>query len=374
MGKIKLLYALEAAGGGTLKHVTCLATRLSRNEFDITVVLPDEYYEQDTQSAVRQMRQHGIRVDVIPTVKRISPVMDVWALCRIYSYLGKRSFDIIHAHSSKAGVLFRLAAQWTGGVVVVYTPHCFYFTACSGLKRRFYAWVERFLAKRTHGIVISGTEQTALHWAQIRPIREIVVINNAIDPDEYSWENGLRVRRQWNIPDHHKIVVGVGRLVKQKNWEAFLETACEVLKRNVAVTFIIAGEGPHYKYLSRLAGCLGLSSNVRLCGYIEDMRPIYSMTDVFVSTSCWEGLPYAWLEALHFRLPMLIARTEGIEYLSSCPNIVCVPPNDPIRLCNEILRVTSDNYAGDTDGTVFPISVKHFVEHHRALYRRLRMT
>jgi hypothetical protein len=89
MKKKRLLYALESAGGGTLKHVTCLATRLNREEFDVTVVLPNEMYEADTQVAAGFMRQKGICVDTLLMPKRIS-WKDIQALCGICSYLQKK--------------------------------------------------------------------------------------------------------------------------------------------------------------------------------------------------------------------------------------------------------------------------------------------
>jgi len=182
MCKIKILYALESAGGGTLKHVVYLATRLDKNKFDVTVVLPDENYEKDTPAAVSVLRKCGVQVDIIPMVKWFSPINDIHIFLKTGSYLKNRRFDIVHAHSSKAGVLFRLAARWIRVPVVVYTPHCFHFTAHSGIKKWFYAGIERMLAKITDCVVISGTEQSALQKERIKPLREISVIDNAIDP------------------------------------------------------------------------------------------------------------------------------------------------------------------------------------------------
>jgi hypothetical protein len=86
----RLLYALESAGGGTLKHVVYLATMLDKDKFDITVVLPDEHYEKDTQKSVLLLRQHEVQVDVIPVVKCFSLFSDIHALYKIYSYLKSR--------------------------------------------------------------------------------------------------------------------------------------------------------------------------------------------------------------------------------------------------------------------------------------------
>ena len=366
MSKIKLLYALESAGGGTLKHVVYLATKLDKSKFDITVVLPDENYEKDTSNAVRLLRQSGIQIDIIPMVKRFSPISDMHALLKIRSYLKKRRFNIVHAHSSKAGALFRLAARWVRVPVVVYTPHCFHFTAHSGIKRWFYAGIERLLAKITDCVVVSGTELTALQKERIKPLREIAVIDNAIDPNEYQKMDAQHIRRLWNIPEHHRIIIGVGRLVKQKNWDMFLKTAALVLKHQNAVSFIIAGEGPQYCHLSEMINKLGIAVNVRLCGLQDDVSAVYSIADIFLSTSDWEGLPYTYLEALHFNIPMLISSTEGMEYFFKYTNAIPVPKGNCIWLCEKILKISATNKKNPS----LTFSISRFIQLHQELYCR----
>ena len=369
-----MLYALESAGGGTLKHVVYLATKLDKNKFDITIALPGKNYEKDTPIAILRLRQYGVQIDTIPMAKRLSPFSVISVLPKICSYLRVRRFDIVHTHSSKAGVLFRLAAKWMHVPVVIYTPHCFHFTAHSGFKRWFYAGIERMLAKITDCIVISGTEQTVLHKECIVPLKEISVIDNAIDPYEYKKMDVQSIRKEWNIPERHKIVVGVGRLAKQKNWEMFIKTAKLVLENNTAVTFIIAGEGRSYLRLTQLINSLDISAHVRLCGYLDDVSSVYSIADVFVSTSGWEGLPYTYLEALHFRLPMLIAFTEGMEYffkyVETFP-VASVTQNNSNQLSKKILKLLATPFTGVEENQISPFSIIHFIDSHEKLYYRL---
>jgi glycosyltransferase involved in cell wall biosynthesis len=371
MDKIKILYALESAGGGTLKHVVYLATGLDKSKFDITVVLPDKNYEADTLIAVALLRQCGIHIDIIRIVKRFSPVRDSYALLKLCSYLKNRQFDIVHAHSSKAGVLFRLATLWVKVPVVIYTPHCFHFMAHSGIRKCFYVRIERMLAKITDCIAISGTEEMAINKERIKPLREISIIDNAIDPDEYKRTDAKMIRKLCNIPEHHKIVVGVGRLVKQKNWEAFLNTAALVLKYKNAVTFIIAGDGSHYRHLSTMIDKLGISDNIRLCGYLYDVSQVYSGADIFVSTSSWEGLPYTYLEALHFNLPMLISSTEGMEYFFKHVNAIPIPLNDCNYLCEKMLDLLSNPVEIKNENPLFPFTIDRFIKQHKELYLQL---
>ncbi len=65
---------------------------------------------------------------------------------------------------------------------------------------------------------------------------------------------------------------------------------------------------------------------------------IYAMADIFVSTSKWEGLPYTYLEALYFKIPMIITNTDGIEYFIKKGDCICVPQEDSNYLADKILE------------------------------------
>ena len=371
MNKIKLLYALESAGSGTLKHVYYLSTMLDNKMFDITVVIPHEQYENETSKVISLLKKNGVHVEKIYMVKHISFIKDITALFKICLYLKKNRFDIVHAHSSKAGALFRIAAFLTKTSVVIYTPHCFYFISYSGFMRRLFVWLERILAKITNHIIISGTERIIICKDSIIPQERFSVINNAILPKEYKKQNPDIIKKIWKIPNHHKIVIGVGRLVHQKNWDMFLKTAELVLKCQFEVTFIIVGDGPLYCHLFELIKKMEVSAHIKLCGYLDDVSAIYSIADIFVSTSLWEGLPYTYLEALHFNIPMLITVTEGMEYFFKYTDAIPVSLNNSMQLCEKIIEILSNLPVIKKANSSFPFSINSFIEMHQKLYLRL---
>lgn len=365
--KIKLLYALESAGGGTLKHVHYLATRLPSEQFEITVILPTKKYEQETEAVIEQMLLKGVCIQTIPMSKSIT-CKDFYSLYRIYRYLKKHPYDIIHAHSSKAGALFRVAAWLTHRPVTLYTPHCFYFNAKTGWLRRVYGLSERMLGRLTDVIILSHTEKTAILEQNIRPLQKIVVINNVIDTEEYRHYARTAVRAQFQIPDRHRVVIGVGRLVKQKNWELFIDMARLVLCRNADYHFLIAGEGPLHAALAARIEKYGLTGHIQLIGYVEDISRIYSVGDLFVSTSQWEGLPYTYLEAAYFHLPMIITYTPGMEEF--CKLTGCFSLHGPTAAY--FAQAVENSTLQTNCCTSYPfLQVADFVRQHATLYIRL---
>jgi glycosyltransferase involved in cell wall biosynthesis len=370
MGKIKLLYATGANGGGALKNVTDLATHLDPENFEIFVVLSTGKQSLEMQTAVSKIKKKKINIKYIPIPQTISPI-DVISLVKIYFYLKQNRFDIVHAHSSKAGALFRLAAFFAKAPVVIYTPHCFYFTAFKGYKRHFYRLLERLLVRFTFHTVISGTEQKAVEECRIDK-RNISIIDNAIDISEYGKEYSVsEILKQFNIPEDHIVVIGVGRLVKQKNWDMFIEAARIVLSKNRKITFIIAGDGPEKNRLGKRITGYGLESRIKLTGYMEDISMIYTIADIFVSASKWEGLPYTCLEALYFKIPMIITHTEGMEYFTKRGNCTCVPVEDANYLADKILEKVPLLPNELSINKSYPFSLTDCMEQYEKLYHKL---
>lgn len=369
MKKIKLLYAIGPNQGGAFKNVTDLATNLNDENLEISIVTSTGMQTLDTQRAISKINKKKIPVDYIYMTRRISPT-DLISLIRIYIYLKTRKFDIVHAHSSKAGALFRLAAFCARIPIVIYTPHCYYFTACKGIKRYCYRFLEHWLNFFTDITVISGTEQAPAKECGIVPAK-IVIIDNAIDFTEYARVPTLAVKKTLNIPADHAVIIGIGRLVKQKNWNLFIEAAKKVLLRQEKTTFLIAGDGPLKEQLTKQIRQACLTSRIKLIGYIENISMLYSIADLFVSTSAWEGLPYTYLEALYFETPMVITYFEGIEYFVEKSNCTCILQNNPSQLAKILLKKLAQSSAEPTFFPLYPFPLSACITQYEALYNRL---
>ena len=370
MKKIKILYAIASNSGGSLKNVTDLVTHLNHESFEITVVLSSNRQIQETQIAISKIKKMNINIKYIDIRHTIS-LFDIFSFIKIYYYLKRNSFDIIHAHSSKAGALFRIAAYFVKIPVIIYTPHCYYFTAFNGRKRYFYRSLEKFLTRFTCKTVISGTEEKMAIECN-RETTKISIIDNALDISEYDKSSSFNeMRKNWNIPYNHLVIIGVGRLVRQKNWDMFIKAAQIVLAKNKEITFIIAGDGTCKSRLIKQIIQYGLELNIKLIGYVENISLVYSMADIFVSTSKWEGLPYTYLEALFFNIPMIVTKTDGIEYFIKKGNCTCVPQEDPNYLANKILEQISLLSSKLNTNTNYPFPLTNCIKEYEELYQNL---
>lgn len=303
--KISILYGLEAAGGGALKHLTYLVTHLDKETFDITVILSPNRPDR-IDSEIEKLRQSGARFMEMSMRRQFNLFKDLFLIYRIYRHLRRNRYDIIHAHSSKAGFTFRLAAWLNGSASAVYTPHCFYFQGKKGIRRWFYSRVEQWLAKITSYLVVSNNEREYALQYGIATEEKLITINNAIDFIEYdSRAQSEQIRKKFGIAEDSIVIGSVGRLTEQKDLVTYIYAAREVVKEHGNVIFLVAGDGELKEELQNLIAALHLQSKVLIIGHYGNISDIYAVIDIFVSTSLWEGMPYVILEAMWFKKPVV---------------------------------------------------------------------
>ena len=297
MKKIKILYGLEASGGGALKHLVYLVTHLNREIFDITIILSNKRNENISEEVYR-MKLAGAKLEIIPMKRGIIPISDLVSFIKIYLFVRNKNFDIVHAHSSKAGALFRFVSWICHVPTVLYTPHCFYFQGKNGLKKNIFLLLEKLLSKLTTGIILSENEKEQAIKHQIIDTSKLYNINNAIDFNEYKlYDDKEALKSEFKIPNDSLIIGAIGRLEEQKGWDRFFEIAFEILEINIQTCFIIAGDGELKNDLAKRIP-YKYTDKFKFLGFVKDINKVYIISDAIFSTSIYEGLPYVYIEAI----------------------------------------------------------------------------
>ena len=375
--KIKLLYGLEAAAGGALKHLTYLVTHLDKEVFEVTVILSAK--RPDTKrSEIEKMKQGGTRVIELAMERKFSPLKDLSALYKIVRHLSRNSYDIVHAHSSKAGFLFRVAAWLKGRASIVYTPHCFYFQSKTGPAKAFYQWVEQLLGRITAYLIVSNNEKEYALQYRIASPEKIMNINNAIDFGEYypRGQSAL-IRKKLGIPDESIVIGSIGRLTEQKDLVTYIYTAREVIKECDHVVFLLVGEGELREVLQNLIHELQLEDKVLITGHYEEIGDVFPVIDIFVSTSLWEGMPYVILEAMWFKKPVVASNLGYKGLLYDKENAFLVKAGDHIGFAEIIKHLLKDEQLTKEIGEKGYVLVNKdfnfdsFIRQHENLYKRI---
>jgi len=238
---------------------------------------------------------------------------DVRAWLMILQHVRELRPDIIHAHSSKAGALARIAGLFPGFPPVLYTPHAYYGMPClGGIKERLYNGIESVLGLTATTHNTSGDErQFALGRLRLPP-RSLVLIQNGIDvgrfsPADSDAKQGLRERL--GLPPGAPVLVTVGRASTQKNYD-LLYRALDCFLPGSGVFFAHAGAGSTGLWAS-------LSQPAReraLCWeHIDRIEVLLKAADAFVLTSLYEGLSLSMLQALACGLSPILSDAPGLR-------------------------------------------------------------
>jgi UDP-GlcNAc:undecaprenyl-phosphate/decaprenyl-phosphate GlcNAc-1-phosphate transferase len=284
--------------GGAQENTLYTAIGQHRDpRFDVTLLCGiDEAGEGDMFS---EADRAGVKTVVLPSLLReIRPVTDLKAVVDLYRFLRKGRYTVVHTHSSKAGIIGRIAAKAAGVPAVVHTIHGVAFHEFqSGWRNRLYITLERLCAPLCGRIVsVSqrlGEAALALHIG--RPEQHTTIFSG-IDLDLFlsvrdhvSLEEAKRLA---GIPPDALVVGKIARLFPLKGHEQFLAVAVEVAKQMPDVYFLLVGDGPLRDQLKVDADRLGLGDRVVMVGRVlpEEVPQYIQAMDVVVHTSLREGI------------------------------------------------------------------------------------
>ena len=349
-GRIKLLHVLEAMGGGTKKLLELVVTNTPSDEFDITLALPppapyDPMRPLADPSFPDRMRAKGHNVVTIPMVgggPRIAP--NLKAALALYKVIRRDKYDIVHCWSSIAGFVGRLASDWAGVPLTVYSPEGFAFNEfISPWKRQMYILAERILGNLTDVLITcSETEWRQALEARVVGPGKLLLIENPLDTMSYDIRtiDTAAKRRELDLPDGAPIVGMVARLTAQKGPGYFVEAAARILREMPQTHFVLVGDGELKAQIEALSTELGLDRSMHFLGNRHDYVTIMATFDVFVLSSLWEGMPYAPLEAMLLRRPIVATSNTGSQDLIKKDRTgVLVPPRDSLALARAVLEL-----------------------------------
>lgn len=275
--------------------------------------------------------------------------------------LGRVDPDIVHLHSSKAGLAGRLALR--GRRPTVFQPHAWSWLAASGTARAAARRWEQAAARWTDLILcVSESERLEGERAGLRGRWEVVP--NGVDLGKFraaSKDDRVRARALLGL-DERPLVVCVGRLSRQKGQDVLLEAWPCVLQQVPSARLVLVGDGPDRAALERRQVV-----GVEFVGQRADVPVWLAAADVVAMPSRWEGMSLVMLEAM--ATGRCIVATEvagGTETLASSSGAL-VPPEDPRRLCAAIgARLIDSELRGAEES-----AVRAFVERERDLQAAL---
>jgi glycosyltransferase involved in cell wall biosynthesis len=311
MQKINLLYIVTKLElGGAQKQLLSLIRCLDKQRFNIFLFTAKRgMLFEEAQSLP------GIKFKPSAFLERsLNPFLDLLALIEISRYIKKNRIEVVHTHSSKAGILGRWAARLCGVKFILHTVHGWSFNEYQPvLKNRLFVWLERITANFTDRIiVVSEYDRKKGLVNRIGCPDKYILIRYGIDYSDFiKTEDG--VRRELGIGFKDLLVGNISCLKPQKSPQDFVRLA--YLTREVVpdAMFLLVGDGVLRSRLERLIKELGLEDRVMLLGWRRDISRLLCAMDVLTLTSLWEGLPVTCLEAMVSSRAVIATNTGGIQ-------------------------------------------------------------
>jgi len=269
-------------------------------------------------SLVERARAGGYRYVESPSlIRAINPWQD--ARAKRYLEMDFRDLrpDVVHTHSSKAGIVARFAAHAARVPIVVHTIHGMSFNRTQPrFVQRAFAWLERLAARRSHAIVTVADamiEQSVAAGVCSRD--KMKTVYSGMEVDQFTPTNYDRdaVRKQWGVSDDDIVVGTVARLFRKKGYEQLLPIMAAAARREPRLRFVWIGDGAQRGDYEAELQRLGLRQRTTLTGLVPPAQipELLAGCDILAHTSQWEGLPRGVVQALLMRVPVVAFDIDG---------------------------------------------------------------
>lgn len=335
MKKTKILHITQSTIGGTLEYIKLFFKNIDKEKFDVELICP-EYGPMKGE-----IEELGFNVEVANMKRQISPIDDLKCFIKINSYIKITKPDIIHVHSSKAGVIGRLAA-YKNHIPCIYNAHGWSFSMdVSIIKKKLYIFIEKMCSRLCDKIVnISSNEQQLAMKYKIAPINKMEIINNGIDIKDYL---NKQIKNSLCICNNSYTIGMVGRLTEAKNPRLFVEIAYEISKAIDNCFFILVGDGELREEIELQIKHLGIHEKFLITGWTENVSMYLSIFDVALLTSKWEGFGLVLTEYMISKVPIVASNVGGIpNVVIHNRNGILVDPGDKYTFVNAILKIKED--------------------------------
>lgn len=316
-------------------------------EYDVTLV---SGIDRGREGEMLSQARETCHLIVLPEMGRsINPFSDLAAFWKLYRLIKEGRYHIVHTHSSKAGVLGRLAAWLAGTPIIVHTLHSLVFHDYQPWVVNRAWWLAKKICAPVTDLYISVSEvisrkAIAAGIADPEKFRTIYsgmeldwFLNAKFDPE--------KIREEFEIPTGSPVVGKVARLFPLKGHDQLMDAAPEIVRLVPNVRFFLIGDGMLLEHLQERAREYGILENFVFAGLVDRTRipEMISAMDVVVHTSLREGLARVLPQALAMGKPCVSFDIDGApEVVVNDRTGFLVKPFDSENLAKRIVQLLND--------------------------------
>ncbi|HOF04812.1 MAG TPA: glycosyltransferase family 4 protein [Syntrophales bacterium] len=361
MDRVRVVHVITRFDkGGSAENTFLTVTGLDPARYETYLLAGSD--GQDTAAAVStpsaesaaaeenmaRVQAAGVKTFIVPELVRpVAPLRDLRAFLRIRGLIRRLAPQIVHTHTSKAGIIGRLAAFSAGVPVVVHTPHGHVFWGYFGaVASRFFITLEKSASRLTDRLIMLTGQEKADHLRyRIAPPDKFVVIHSGVCLEPF-----LQITAADSRPDSDpafppdSFVIGtIGRLTAIKGQRYLLEAAAGLLREIPELICIIVGEGELRRELAARAASLGMGERAFFPGWRRDVPSYMAALDLFVMPSLNEGMGRVVVEAMAAGRAVIASDVGGLrDLVVHGENGLLVPPGNAAALAAAIRTLYRD--------------------------------
>jgi len=334
---LRVLVVSEPMEYGVLSYLERLFEGIDRSRWEPALVFSPRRMAPQARRLAAGLAARGVRLRSLPFHRGAGPGDAVAALGLLAELKAFRP-HVVHAHSTKAGLIGRIVAR-SLGIPVLYTPHGTSWRYTGRFVGRAQLAAERALRHATSLLVAVCPEEARTFVDEVGfPAARVRLVPNGVRLPDRARLRATReeTRTALGLSSDGCWLVFVGRLTGEKG----LDVLVRALAAGVpADGLLVVGDGPERPRLEAEARRSRL--NVRFCGYQEDVSRFLAAADLFVQPSRSEGLPFTVLEAMAHGLPVVGSGVGGVAAaVDGCGRLV--PPDRPVELAAALAELAAD--------------------------------
>jgi glycosyltransferase involved in cell wall biosynthesis len=343
--KIKIAHIIaRMITGGADENTLFTVQGLNKDRYEVDLIIGEEF----DKNILNKVKNNNFNIIKIKGLKgKLNFLYDPIILLKLIKLLKINHYDIVHTHTTKAGILGRIASRIAGVPVIIHGLHGSTFQAFnSGLLNWFLFLLERLTGRFTDAYI------------SVSKVLSEKYVEKGIGKKEnyYTVYSGMKLnkfcdvrerinygekQRELGINSKHFVIGNVARLETRKGHKFLLDAVKKVIieRKDCPLKLLIIGEGEDREKLENYTRELNLEEKVIFAGYREDVEELMALMDIFVLTSLREGLPRVLVQAVAVGIPLVAFNVDGVsEIVKDNHNGFLIRPRDVEQLANRIVR------------------------------------
>jgi glycosyltransferase involved in cell wall biosynthesis len=311
--QVHIITRFIRGGADENTQITCNLQAEAGDE--VTLIVGGEW-----EASMKASLHPAVEFIVVPTLQRsVSPQRDLASTWSIYRHLKKIKPDLVHTHTSKAGIVGRLAAVMAGTPYIVHGVHILPFANVSRTEEIVYTGLERLCGAFTHAFVyVSANLRDDCVERRLGRSAQHIVAPSGMDVGRFATalpsDDAAMLRASpVGAAETPFVLLMAAALEERKGQLRFLKVLREIVDERPNVVLLMAGDGVERPAIEAEIDRLGLHAHARVLGFRKDLERLLALSDVALVCSRREGLPRVAVQAAIAGVPIVTTALPGID-------------------------------------------------------------